>query len=61
MVVQKIKDFSFEVKDGWEKAWYPEVDDVQVIINNVTESYKIFKKAGKFKEARLMKEKIKET
>ena len=61
MIEDKISDFSFEVKPGWEKAHFPEVDDVQVIIDKTIESYRIFKKAGKLKEAKLMKEKIKET
>ena len=51
MIQEKILEFSFEVKPGWEKAHFPEVDDVQVIVDKTIESYRIFKKAGKFKEA----------
>ena len=61
MIEDKIQDFSFEVKPDWENAHFPEVDDVQVIIDKTIESYRIFKKAGKYKEAKLMKDKIKET
>ena len=61
MLKLKKDEFSFEVKEGWEKSWYPEVDDVQVIVEKTIDSYRIFKKAGKFEEAALMKEKIRET
>ena len=61
MLQDKIREFSFEVKQGWEKTHIPEIDDVQVIVDKTIESYRIFKKAGKFKEAKMMKEKIKET
>lgn len=61
MIEDKIIDFSFEVKDSWKTAHFPEIDDVQVIIDKTIESYRIFKKAGKYKEAKMMKEKIKET
>jgi len=56
-----MNEFSFEVIPGWEDAHFSEVDDVQVIIDKTIESYRIFKKAGKIKEANLIKEKIKET
>jgi len=61
MLQEKIQEFSFEVKAGWEQTHIPEVEDVQVIVDKTIESYRIFKKAGKFKEAKMMKEKIKET
>lgn len=61
MIQEKISEFSFEVKPGWDKAHFPEVDDVQVIVDKTIESYRIFKKAGKYKEAQMMKEKIMET
>lgn len=51
MVNDKLEEMSFEVKAGWENDHFPEVDDVQVIIDKTIESYRIFKKAGKPKEA----------
>ena len=50
-VQQKISDFSFEVKDGWRQCHYPEVDDIQNLVDNTIDSYRILKRAGKFKEA----------
>ena len=61
MVEVKKRDFSFEVKDDWKTFHIPEVDDVDNIVNNTIETYRILKKAGKFKEADMMKTKIKET
>lgn len=61
MLLDKIQEFSFEVKPGWEISYFAEVDDVQVIVDKTIESYRIFKKAGKYKEAKMMMEKIKET
>ena len=61
MLQLKIAEFSFEVKSGWENSWYPEVDDVQVIVDKTIESYRILKKAGKFQDAEMIKERIKET
>ena len=61
MVQDKIKDFSFELKPDWRDSYFPEYNDVQVIVDKTIESYRILKKAGQFKEASMMKEKIKET
>jgi hypothetical protein len=60
MLNEKMKEFSFEVLPGWEKASFQEVEDVQVIIDKTIESYRIYKKTGKIKEANMIKEKIKE-
>ena len=54
-------EFSFEVKPNWRNDHFKELDDVQVIIDNTVDSYRILKKAGKFKEANMMMEKIRET
>jgi len=61
MVQVKKNDFSFEVKDEWRNFWLPECDDVDNIVNNTIETYRVLKKIGKFKEAEMMKDKIKET
>ena len=37
------------------------MEDIDAIVQNTVETYRIFKKGGKFKEADLMKAKIKET
>ena len=55
MLQLKKAEFSFEVKDGQEKAWFPEIDDVQIIVDKTIDSYRIFRKAGKFEEAEQMK------
>ena len=54
MVMEKMNEFSFEVKPNWRNDHFKELDDVQVIIDNTVDSYRILKKAGKFKEAKLM-------
>ena len=61
MVNIKRHEFSFEVKDNWKNFHLPECDDVDNIVQNTIETYRILKKAGKFSEAEMMKEKIKET
>jgi len=61
MVQLKKHDFSFEVKDEWRNFYLPECDDVDNIVNNTIETYRILKKVGKFKEAEMVREKIKET
>ena len=58
---QKMKEFSFELKPNWQTSHFPEVEDLEAIVQNTVESYRIFKKGGKFKEADMMKTKIKET
>ena len=57
----KKNDFSFEIKDEWRDFYLPECDDVDNIVNNTIETYRILKKAGKFKEADMCKAKIKES
>jgi hypothetical protein len=42
-------EFSFEVAE--EKKHYQELDDIQDMINKAEESYKLFKKTGRIKEA----------
>ena len=61
IIQEKIKEFSFEIKEGWESETFKEVEDVDVIVDKTIESYRILKKAGKHKDAELMKDKIKET
>ena len=61
MCNEKIKDFSFELKPDWKSSYHPEYADVQVIVDKTIETYRILKKAGKFKEAEQIKDKIKET
>ena len=51
-------EFSFEVAE--EKKHYPEIDDIQEMIDKAEESYKLFKKTGRVKEAKLIKKKLEE-
>ena len=46
MCVEKMKDFSFELKPDWRNSYVPECADVQVIVDKTIESYRILKKAG---------------
>jgi hypothetical protein len=61
LVQTKIADFSFEVKGDWKTRYFPEISDIQNIVEKTIETYKILKKAGQFKEMALVKEKVKET
>ena len=61
LLEEQMKKFDFELKPNWEKLSLPEIDDLENIVQDTVESYRIFKKGGKFKEADLMKAKIKET
>jgi len=54
----KQMEFSFEVSK--ERKHFKEVDDLQEIIDRGQESYRLFKKTGRIKEARMMKKKIQE-
>jgi NurA-like 5'-3' nuclease len=56
MMDAKIQEFSFEVFPV--KKHYPEIDDVQEMIDRAEESYKLFKKTGRIKEAKMIKEKL---
>ena len=62
MIKNKINNFSFEIKPGWETAPYPsEVDDLQNIIDKTVDAYRILKKTRKYKDAKMVKEKIRDT
>ena len=56
-----MSQFDFELKPNWQNASFPEIEDLERVVEDTVESYRIFKKGGKFKEADLMKAKIKET
>lgn len=43
-----------------EKKHFKEVDDIQEMIDKAEESYKLFKKTGRVKEAKLIKQKLEE-
>lgn len=51
-------EFSFEVSG--EKKHFKEMDDIQEMIDKAEESYKLFKKTGRIKEAKLIKKKLEE-
>lgn len=57
----RMKDFSFEIKKGWQDSQFPELNDLQHIVNESIETYRLLKKGGKFKEADMCKMKIKES
>ena len=58
-LLKKKMDLSFEVYE--EKKHFTEIDDVQDMIDKCTENYRLFKKAGKLREAKVLKAKIQET
>lgn len=53
MMQDKLKEFSFEVSS--HKKHFKEVDDIQEMIDKAEESYKLFKKTGRIKEAKMIK------
>ena len=57
----RMKDFSFAIKDDWQNAQFPELNDLEHIVNESIETYRLLKKGGKFKEADMCKMKIKES
>jgi len=61
MTIENIKKLSFGVKPGWENDHYPECDDVQIIIDKAIESYRLLKKAGKYKDAKQVFAQLKDT
>jgi len=56
----KIHDFSFEVLPEGQRNHFPELDDLQVMIDKAEESYRLFKKTGRAKEAKVVKQKLEE-
>lgn len=61
MMQEKLKEFSFEVKPVHLRQHYKEVDDIQEMIEKAEESYKLFRKTGRIKEAKLIKSKLLES
>ena len=58
MMELKIQEFSFEVAK--DKKHFKELDDIQEMIEKAEESYKLFKKTGRIKEAKLIKKQLEE-
>ncbi|CDW73168.1 peptidyl-prolyl cis-trans isomerase d [Stylonychia lemnae] len=56
MMQEKLSEFSFEVSS--EKKHFKEVDDIQEMIDKAEESYKLFRKTGRMKEAKMIKSKL---
>lgn len=56
MMEAKLNEFSFEIKP--EKQHFKEVDDIQEMIDKAEESYRLFKRTGRIKEAKLIKAKL---
>ena len=55
-IASKNLELQFEVKE--QKEWFPEIGQVQKMINACEEQYFTLKKAGKSQEAKLMKYKL---
>lgn len=56
----KLADFSFEVLPKHLMKHYPEMDDLQSMIDKAEESYRLFRKTGRGKEAKVVKQKLEE-
>lgn len=56
MLDTKVQEFSFEIKQ--EKRHFKEVDDIQDMIDKAEESYRLFKRTGRMKEAKVIKQKL---
>ena len=56
----KLQEFSFEVLPEDLRQHYPEMDDLQAMIDRAEESYRLFKKTGRGKEAKVVKQKLEE-
>lgn len=58
LISKKQQEFSFEVKEELEH--YPEIDQLNIIIDKSIEDYKVARKLGQFEEAKIYKATIKE-
>lgn len=56
----KLQEFSFEVLPIEKRKHFPEMDDLQQMIDKAEESYRLFKKTGRGKEAKVVKQKLEE-
>lgn len=56
----KLREFSFEVLPVEQRKHFPEMDDLQQMIEKAEESYRLFKKTGRGKEAKVVKQKLEE-
>jgi tetratricopeptide (TPR) repeat protein len=56
----KLQDFSFEVLPVEKRRHYPEMEDLQEMIEKAEESYRLFKKTGRGKDAKAIKQKLEE-
>ena len=56
LIQDKLKDFSFEVAK--DKKYHPEFEILQDMISKAEESYRLFKKTGRIKEAKMIKVKL---
>jgi hypothetical protein len=56
----KIHDFSFEVLPVGQRNHFPELEDLQGMIDKAEESFRLFKKTGRGKEAKMVKQKLEE-
>ena len=58
MMKEKLREFSFEVNE--DKKHFPEMEDVQEMIDKAEESYRLLKKTGRVKEAKQIKRRLEE-
>ncbi len=59
-MLAKIHDFSFEVLPVEKRKHFPEMDDLQEMIDKAEESYKLFRRTGRGKEAKMIRLKLEE-
>lgn len=56
----KCQEFSFEVLPEAERSHFPEMDDLQAMIDKAEESYRLFRRTGRGKEAKMVRQKLEE-
>ena len=56
----KALEFSFEVLPESERQHFPEMDDLQSMIDKAEESYRLYRRTGRGKEAKMVRMKLEE-
>lgn len=60
-VQEKLPEFSFDVKENWRSFTCDEISDIQNIVDNAFETFRLLKRAGQFQEAALARQKCVDT
>ena len=60
MIEKKKVEFSFEVKEESQRQSFPEIEEVQELIDKAAENYELLRSLGNFKEAKSCLEKLRD-